>query len=428
LSRVDVLVIGAGITGLSSAYHIKRLNPDKSVLVIDKNAVAGQGDTARSEAAFRNVFSSKTSFLLADSSVDFYIHVQNHLKKNLGLHMIGYLFLFSESGYSKNIKALEKMKSRGVEFQIFEKEELKNLIPGAVLDFSEDDEEAEMMGLESVSVGVFGKKCGYLDVDQLVKFYEEEFKKLGGSVQYNTHALKLILEPKKKLGIPGEPLVWQDVEVVGVETNKGEIRAETIVVATGVWTSQLLDPIGIDSHIKAKKRQIFSVKGSKLDPLFNIKGFNEEEVLPFTILPKAGVYFRPDIGERSVWVGCADDLGRKFEVEEDPQPEEEYYLKSVYPVLSKYFPHFEGLRPFVAWAGHYDINTIDANPYVFKEAGMIVVVGLSGSGIMKADAVGRVAAALYMDEEYAELFGGRRFRVKDLSVKERNVEREEFVI
>ena len=33
----DILVIGAGVLGLSSAYHLKRLNPDKEILVIDKN-------------------------------------------------------------------------------------------------------------------------------------------------------------------------------------------------------------------------------------------------------------------------------------------------------------------------------------------------------------------------------------------------------
>jgi len=428
MSKVDVLVVGAGILGLSSAYHIKRLNPDKSVLVVDKNGAAGQGNTAKSEACFRNVFSSKTNFLLADSSVDFYIHVQSKLRRNLGLHMIGYLFLFNETNYKRNLAAFEKMKSAGVELELFEREELEKMIPGVILEFREDDEEAEMLGLENVSVGVLGKKCGFLVVDELVKFYEEEFKKLGGLTQYNTHVSKMILEPKKKLGIPGEPFVWQDSRVVGVETNKGEIRAETLVIAAGVWATKLLDPIGVDAHIKPKKRQIFTIKGPSLEPLFNVKGFNEEGVMPLTILPKADIYFRPEIGEKSCWVGCADELGRKFELEEDPQPEEDYYLRDIYLVLRKYFPHFEGLRPSGAWAGQYAINTIDANPYIFRKAGMILVVGPSGSGIIKADAIGRVAAALYMNEEYAELFGGRFFKVSDLGVENRNVEKESFVL
>jgi len=59
---------------------------------------------------------------------------------------------------------------------------------------------------------------------------------------------------------------------------------------------------------------------------------------------------------------------------------------------------------------------------------LIVVGGASGSGIMKADSTGRIAAALYKGEEYAVLYGGREFKVSDLSLKERKVEREKLII
>ena len=59
---------------------------------------------------------------------------------------------------------------------------------------------------------------------------------------------------------------------------------------------------------------------------------------------------------------------------------------------------------------------------------MILVTGASGSGIIKADGIGRVVAALYMDEECAELFGGRHFKVSNLSVEKRNVEKEDFFL
>ncbi len=428
MSKYNVVVVGAGILGLCSAYHIKRQNPDEKILIIDKFGSAGQGNTAKSEACFRNVFSSKTNFALANSTVDFYLHVHRELKHDLGLHLIGYLFLFSEDDYKRNKDVLEEMQRRGVELEYFERGDLERMIPGAVLEFDEKDEEAKMMNLESVEKGVLGKKCGYLEVEKLVNFYEEEFKRVGGEIRYNTVVQSLIIEPVKKFGVPGEPFVWQDSRITGVKTNRGEIRADTVVVATGAWTNALLDPIGVDSHIKPKKRQIFAVKGPSLEPLFNAKGFNDENILPFTILPKAGIYFRPDIGEGSCWVGCGDELGRAFKFEEEPQPEENYYFQDIYQVLRKYFPHFEGLKPQSSWAGLYAINTIDANPYVFREAGMIVVTGASGSGILKADAIGRVAAGVYMEEKYVEFFDGEKFRVSDLGVENRHVEKERFVL
>ena len=189
-----------------------------------------------------------------------------------------------------------------------------------------------------------------------------------------------------------------------------------------------MDSVGIDSRIKPKKRQIFSLRSPKIEALLETKGFNEHDLMPFTILPRAGVLMRPERAERGFWVGAADELGRPFMFEEDPQPERDYYTYSIYPILSKYFPHFKDVTPTNMWAGQYDVNTLDANPYIFEEAGVIVAAGLSGSGIMKADAVGRTVAALYAKKEHAELYGGRKIKVSRLGVAERDAGLERFVL
>jgi len=80
------------------------------------------------------------------------------------------------------------------------------------------------------------------------------------------------------------------------------------------------------------------------------------------------------------------------------------------------------------WAGEYDINTLDANPCIFEEGGLLVVAGLSGSGIMKADAVGRIASALYDGKEQATLYGSRKIDVRRLGVSNRDVDPERFVL
>src|SRR3989337_769420 len=107
--------------------------------------------------------------------------------------------------------------------------------------------------------------------------------------------------------------------------------------------------------MKPKKRQVFQIRGSSLDRLMTTKGFNEQNTVPFTILPKGGVYFRPVRGEKSFWVGAADDIGRPFRFEEEPIAEESYYTYNIYPILSEYIPCFANLRPVNSWAGFYDI-------------------------------------------------------------------------
>jgi FAD-dependent oxidoreductase domain-containing protein 1 len=406
---------------------LKRTNPDNNIIVIEKLNGPGQGNSAKSEGAFRNIFASKTNFILADSTIDWFTNVQNNLGYDLKLARVGYLWLFSKSQYSHLKSVLRAMKELGVGLKVFEKEELKRMIPDLVTDF-EHDTEKEILGLEPVDFGVFGLKCGSIDADALVRSYEQEFIKLGGEIRYSTEAERLILKPTEELGIPGEPFVWQDTKIAGAATRNGPIFADTTVVAAGVWSERLLGPVGFDALMRPKKRQLFVFKDQKLAGLLKVRDLNDQGALPLTILPKAGVYLKAELSEGSFWLGCADDLGRAFGLEDDPQPEEDYYTNNVYHVLVKYFPCFEDVRPMNMWAGQYAINGFDGLPVVAGEEGLIYVGAASGSGIMKADALGRIAAALYAGEEEAELYGGRRFRVADIGVRQRRVERETFII
>ena len=191
----DTLIIGAGIMGLSTAYHMKKRAPSKKILVIDKYAGPGQGNSAKSEGGFRNIFTSETNYLLADTSIDFFFHMENELGYNLKMESIGYLWLFSEEQYEKIRPAVEGLKDRGVELEVYTREEIEVKVPTLMTDFG-DDEEAELLGLKNVDYGVFGKKCGSLDADALVRAYEAEFLKLGGEVKYNIEATELIVKPE----------------------------------------------------------------------------------------------------------------------------------------------------------------------------------------------------------------------------------------
>jgi glycine/D-amino acid oxidase-like deaminating enzyme len=56
--------------------------------------------------------------------------------------------------------------------------------------------------------------------------------------------------------------------------------------------------------------------------------------------------------------------------------------------------------------------------------GLVVVAGLSGSGIMKADSTGRIASALIDKKKHAVLYGGRKVKVSSVGVSEREVDPE----
>ncbi|UCH57015.1 MAG: FAD-binding oxidoreductase [Candidatus Bathyarchaeota archaeon] len=422
----DILVIGAGVLGMSSAYHLKRLNPDKRVLVIDRFSGPGQGNTAKSAGIFLNLSTSEVNHNLADSTIDWFYHLQNDLGYNLNLAQYGYLILLDEARYARVKRAVRKMQGRGIDLRTFEREELRRMIPDLVIDF--DDEETELMGLKPVDIGVLGVRCGSVDTDALSRSLESEFLKIGGEVSYNTTATRLRLKPKKELGVDGEPFVWQDIRVMGAETDRGSIQAGTTVVAAGVWSERLLDPIGFDSLMRPKKRVVFVFKDPRLEKLIGVEGFSDYDVLPFTKIPEISVYMKVDLAEGSIWLGCADDFGRKYGLEDDPQPESDLYSNNIYHALVKYLPCFKDVRPVNMWAGQRSINRYDISPVVAPAPGMIYVGSATGKGITKCDALGRAVAALYADEEEVELYRGWSISVADLGVEKRNMGNEAFKV
>lgn len=389
---------------------------------------------------FRNMFTSWDNRILANSTIDFYDHVQRDLGVDVGMDHIGYLWLMSEEQLSASTLHVEAMIETGVEVKRYDERELSSMIPGLVSSVS-GGEEAKMMALQDVAGGIFGPKCGRLAPEKLAGFYKNAFLELGGKMMFNADAASLIVGPDKPLGVEGEPFVWQEARVSGAKLLDGrEIRAEATVVAGGAWNNELLDPIGIDGHAKAKKRQLFAVSVKRTDPslerLLWTRGFNASGTLPFVILPKSGLFVKPVKESGEFWLGCEDETNRPFLTlpEHDLdlyQPAEPgYYDMDIYPVLRAYLPQFEGVRPSRMWAGLYSYNTLDNMPYVFSGEGLIVVGGDSGSGVMKGDSLGRIVEAVYAggDGAEAELFGGDEYRASKLSFRKRDVEPEEWIL
>jgi FAD-dependent oxidoreductase domain-containing protein 1 len=437
----DILVIGAGALGMASAYHLQSNNPSKRILVIDNLGDVGQAGTGRSAAMFRNTFTSYDNQVLANSSIEYYLFVQQQSGIDLGLELMGYLWLMSARQFQANTKNVDKMAKNGIDLRTYSADELRRSIPGLSTSFGSSDLEASILGLEDIEGAVFGVKCGKLEPDRMTKYYYDQFTALGGKSQFNTRATKLIVEPLKKLDIEDEPFIWQEQRFAGVQTTgalAGEIFAETIVLAGGAWINFLLEPIGMDGHVKSKKGQLFQINASGKKDLRNLlftKGFNDFGVLPFIILPKCAIYVKPVRFGEQFWIGCDYEASKEFVnlPDFDPAaytPEVSYYDNDVYPVLSSYLPSFQDQSPSSSWAGLIAYNTIDYLPYVFQNENLIVIGGDSGSGIMKADSLGRIVDSLYRQgpDSEASLFGNVSYSVSKLGVKKRSVELEEWVL
>lgn len=415
---VDYLVIGAGVVGLSTAYHLKRTEPAARVLVLERKSRICFGNSARSAALYRNLFSSSTSRALAESSITYY----ESIAAEISLRANGYLWTFSKTGWEASAASIRELTSEARSAHIVEGPDLRALIACAG-----DDEPP----FAAPHAALFGLRCGSLSAMALADHYAARFRELGGRIVTGRAAVQFLFDGAGK-GVPP----WERERFRAVVDSSGEHHdAGRIVAAAGCWLQDLLGPAGIATGIYPKKRQLFGLRID--DPSLIFAPEVRPERAPNIILPTASVYLKPVLQRGLLLVGCADDLGRPIELPYGPseaaQPEEAFFRYAIEPVIRAAFPrlsaaHPEPLQLVTAWAGHYDYYWPDRNPVVELAGNILWVGGSSGSGIMKADAIGRIAAARARDEVRAELSDGTWFRTSDLSLSTRAVAPESLVI
>lgn len=394
--RPQVIIIGAGILGLASAYHILKGGRSLDLLVIDRLNGAGRGNTARSAAAYRDMFSSKFNRALSQGSIAFYEQVQG--KTDIGLRRIGYLWLRTADQMQQSRAVLAAMAQAGVTFETLEPGELSRRLPE--------------LRTGAIAQGLLGRNCGILNPNLLCRFYEKEIMALGGRFAYGVEVTGFATNGQGR--------------ILGVKVGEGEGIYGTVVVATGAWISLTMRLAGLKIPVVPRKRQLFAVTAppGPLQHLLHAGGFNAYNLLPFTIMP-GGAYLRPSPG--SFILGFANE-DQPPGLEENPAAEADFFEGRVRPQVEQHFPCFQGAVPQHAWAGHYADYLADSHPIVDRLGGAIVVGGDSGSGIMKGDSLGRIAAGLYFGQDRVGLGGGRDFKVAALGLVNRSLVPEELII
>jgi len=403
----DHVVIGAGVVGAATAYHLKRLSPDAHILLIDREKRAGAGNTAKSAALYRNIFSSRASKVLSTSSIRYYLTLGDKVQMN----PIGYLWMFSDDQWNASSSAISSLDPEKDELSLPGRSEISRILKIRT----------EGKGLfPSVDHGIWGRLCGSLSGMGLAQHYADMFREMGGKTSLGNGIEEIVLKGRET-----RHATWGDKGIDHMVDSRGmELKARDHIFAVGAWSQELLGRIGIFTGVLPKKRQLF---GIKVDDPFSVAGDIELEKVPALILPAGGTYVKPMLHRNLMILGLAEGLGQPYEMS-DPSIDLEYFRKAIAPVISHYFPKLVDYELKMKWAGYYAYHWPDKNPVVEREENTFWVSGTSGSGIMKADGIGRVTASKVLGLDTAEMFDSTRIAVSDLSLRKRNVEMESFVI
>ena len=181
--------------------------------------------------------------------------------------------------------------------------------------------------------------------------------------------------------------------VHGVRLADGSlIEADWVVNAAGPRAAEVAAMASVELPVRPRKRLVYHVEA----PV-------SLGAAPLTIDP-SGVYFRPEgpayIAGFSPRDGADDPDTLDLTADRGP------FESLVWPALAHRVPAFDRLRLLDAWAGHYEVNTLDHNAIVGPHPAvrnLLFANGFSGHGLQQAPAVGRALAEWIATGRYETL-------------------------
>jgi len=332
----DVVVVGAGSTGSTTAYYLAR--EGFRVLVVDSRGVA-QGMTAYSLGLVRSYYTNEDVARMSHYSHEFFMN----FSKEFGVNVFTKTGLLVIGNNEANMRAIHDMLRKiGARIRLMGGGEIRELLDAEVMDGE---------------LGIYEEDAGYADTGLYTNTIMRRAMELG---------VEFVIDDARAL--------IENNEVRGIELVKSHdtIRAEHYVIATGVWTPKVLPQLNLP--IRNIIERIVRVDTGR--PLPNVFDYVNN------------FYIRPE-GSSNALMGL---LYPPEDVWQDPDafnpltaPSLDYSL-NLMERAAKRFRWFEGAKLMGGWQGLYDV-TPDWMPIIDEPIKkLILCVGLSGHGFKLAPA------------------------------------------
>jgi FAD-dependent oxidoreductase domain-containing protein 1 len=369
--RADIVIVGGAIVGSSVATFLAQ-RPDWSgrIVVVERDLTYRTSSTTLSAASIRLQFSTPLNIEISRFGIglikdlDRWLGVDGAPSPEVDFVEGGYLFLATEAGLPVLRHNHAVQREHDVQVALLDPTELHARFPWMRTD-----------DLAGGSLGLADE--GWFDAYALLQAFRRKARSLG--VEYVTGEVVSIDHDGSAIS--------------GVRLADGRrIATDLVVNAAGPRAASVAAMIGAELPVRPRKRFVYH--------------FDCREKLglaPLTILP-SGIYFRPE-GES--WIsGYSPREGEDDPDTLDLEVDRSRFDDFVWPELARRVPAFESVRLLDAWAGHYEVNTLDHNAVIGPHPDIprfLFANGFSGHGLQQAPAVGRGLAEWIVTGHYETL-------------------------
>ena len=365
--HADVVIVGGAIVGSAVATFLrKRADWHGRVLVVERDTTFRTSSTTLSAASIRLQFSTPLNIEISRFGVE----LIKHLDAWLGLDGQpppevdfvegGYLFLATSAGLPILESNHAVQREHGVQVALLTPKELLARFP--------------WMNVDDVAGGSLGLADeGWFDAYALLQAFRRKARSLGAEE------------------VAGEVVeIERDASrASGVRLADGRrITADWVVNAAGPRAAGVAAMAGLQLPVSPRKRMVFH-----FDCRTRIAS-------PLTI-DTSGVYFRP---EGPNYIAGSSPHGEQPDPDTfDLEVDRSWFDEVVWPAIARRVPAFEAIRLLDAWAGHYEVNTLDHNAVIGPHPDLpnfLFANGFSGHGLQQAPAAGRALSEWIATGDY----------------------------
>ena len=217
----DVVIIGAGVHGLATAYYLASNHGITNVAVIDKSYMGG-GGSGRNTAIVRSNYLTPEGVRFYDRSVKLYEDLSVDLNYNVMFSQRGHLTLAHNDASMRTMQwRAEVNKLQGIDSRVIDAKEVGKIVP--YLDVSEH-------ARYPILGALYHPPGGIIRHDAVNWGYARAASHLGVEIHQQTEVLGIDTAGGK---------------VTGVRTSRGTISAPIVVNCTAGWASTISDMVGV---------------------------------------------------------------------------------------------------------------------------------------------------------------------------------------
>lgn len=342
-----ILILGAGIAGAATAWHLLQAGA-LNVLVVEKELVGDQHSTGRNAAILRTALSDPALHALARESLAFFQSPPPGFSPTPLLNPLGLVLATGARG-EQGMNSWITSSECATGAQTLTPNALHQLLPA--------------LGHSPASAWLFDEE-GTLDLAAIHQGFLGGARRAGAEVQFDVEVECLWVEAG---------------QLRGVHTSRGTLEANVVVMAAGGWAETLAATAGLGLPLTPMRRHLLvTAPLPQVDPSWPVFWATEPDF-----------YCRPESGGLLL-CGCDDKIVHP----DQGETTEDAVLETLLSRTKHWMPEFAHAEALSWWAG---VRTFAPDQRFVLGAdsrlpGLHWAAGLGGHGITCSPAVGRIVA------------------------------------